>query len=323
MKRRRISYNRSDKKVVSITPVNSPTDKKEVDYFPETISGTFNIPKKLKITLTNKNEGKTVYFYKDKSLDFIIGKTDDGIVHTSAFFTILIDITSSMQPFIDSALSEIKNIVNTAHKSHEKEWEKIYDKVEHKTYFSIIAYRDFSDTNKIKILNYTDDISKIEYIMNFLNAKGGNDIPEDILGAFDIALTEHIKTAAISIFDKKYITSKFILICDDPCHGQKYNAGFYDTHPEPEEKVDKEWKRIFNIMTNLNINLQVMYINENSKYMIDKFKILYDTDTHKIDIQNMMLQAKEILDISINTPVTICDRFRDTAHEHITQSLTY
>ena len=63
---------------------------------------------------------------------------------------IILDVTSSMGPWIKACKDEIKMIIN----SIESSFQGIKIRV------SIIAYRDHNDSNKIEKLDFTEDLAQ-------------------------------------------------------------------------------------------------------------------------------------------------------------------
>ena len=84
---------------------------------------------------------------------------------------------------------------------------------------SFVGYRDISDAKRFEIIDFTNDIEKVQNFIGKLTATGGGDACEDITGGFDKALKLNWKA------ESRYA----IQICDYPCHGAKYhnNCGDY------------------------------------------------------------------------------------------------
>lgn len=76
-----------------------------------------------------------------------------------------------------------------------------------------VGYRDFSDKNNQFVLkNFTPYIENIKDLLNGIQATGGGDRAEDIIGAFKKAQQFTHKDGILQIF----------LICDAPSHGKAY-----------------------------------------------------------------------------------------------------
>lgn len=71
------------------------------------------------------------------------------------------------------------------------------------------------------MFQFSSDVNKCEKFLNLLEADGGGDTPEDMAGAFNLALEQDW------ISQCKYA----ILIADAPCHGKQYHD-HDDTYPK-------------------------------------------------------------------------------------------
>ena len=123
----------------------------------------------------------------------------------------IMDLTGSMGVWLEEAKKSIKNII-----------EEITDNNPgSKIRISFIGYRDFIEINeerKYYSKEFTENIDDINNYISTLNCSGGGDIPEDIVGALNLAFNMKWESNA------KYA----ILVCDAPCHGRKYHNVSYD-----------------------------------------------------------------------------------------------
>jgi hypothetical protein len=100
---------------------------------------------------------------------------------------------------------------------------------------AVVGYRDHKDVGmEYSCLDFTSDAEKVKDFIKNQIPMGGDDIPEDIAGAFNLALKQSWKSTA------KYA----ILITDAPCHGKEKYHYVYDSYPEgdphghdPEKQV--------------------------------------------------------------------------------------
>ena len=93
----------------------------------------------------------------------------------------MLDCTGSMASYIAGAKNDIQNIVDTITSSYEN-----------KIRVAFIAYRDHCDgAKRIERLDFTENISDFQSFVGSLEATGGGDAPEDVLGGLEatIALT--------------------------------------------------------------------------------------------------------------------------------------
>ena len=141
----------------------------------------------------------------------------------------LCDCTGSMQTYINSVKSELKNIIDFILENNPYADIKI----------SFVGYRDISDKKRFEIIDFTSDIDSIKNFIGNIIAEGGADLPEDLAGGLNklIEMNWREKSA-------KYA----IIITDAPCHGVKYfkSLGISDYYPKgdpngliPEDLIEK------------------------------------------------------------------------------------
>ena len=89
---------------------------------------------------------------------------------------------------------------------------------------------------------------------------GGGDIPEDVVGALEVALGFSHQSPTLSIF----------MVCDAPCHGNDYHECRYDDHPEqPKDYLEKVVER-FNLIQGTEAYFTVLQLNESTDIMYTK-----------------------------------------------------
>lgn len=116
----------------------------------------------------------------------------------------MLDCTSSMQPYIDSAKTKLLDILyDTENKFHKCRIECAF-----------IGYRDFKDKEKFVVIDFTKNFKKIEDTIKNIKATGGDDICEDVAGAYDIASALEWSAPVRCLFH----------ITDAPNHGLEYHS---------------------------------------------------------------------------------------------------
>ena len=214
---------------------------------------------------------------------------EDQCINQMKFNILFIfDITSSMGKYLnlfrenyDKIIKEIKNKCPLA----------IF-------YFGFIGYKDIKDleeNDEYIDLDFTFLYENIYKKIKDIQAEGGDDIPEDVSGAFEMALNKSWNKGTNIIF----------LVTDSPCHGLKYHDldqnvdNFKDNFPEENYKyeINKEFKRkkieeLVEEFVEKNINLICLDINDITKKMFkmfeDKYKaknkdILFSTSKEKLN----------------------------------------
>ena len=180
----------------------------------------------------------------------------------------IMDLTGSMGVWLDEAKKSIKNII-----------EEITDNNPgSKIRISFIGYRDFLEINEERKYNskeFTENIDEINNFISKLNCSGGGDVPEDIVGALNLAFNMKWESNA------KYA----ILVCDAPCHGRKYHNVSYDRF----EQGDPNGITLEDIMKKFyekGITFYCLEIDSSTEKMFKIMKEVYN-DNEKFHIEKL------------------------------------
>ena len=180
----------------------------------------------------------------------------------------IFDITSSMEKHI---------------RYFEKNFNSIFEKIKMNCplsliYTGFIGYKDINDLelgDEYVDIEFTLFHNKLKDQIKNIQAEGGDDIPEDVAGAFGMALNKKWNNGTNIIF----------LVTDAPCHGTKYHDldqkvdNLKDNFPYEEYKdykIEKIEKLVEKIVER-NFNLICLDINHNNtkkmfKMFEDKYK---------------------------------------------------
>ncbi|CAF4642547.1 unnamed protein product, partial [Rotaria sp. Silwood2] len=131
-----------------------------------------------------------------------------------------IDCTGSMSRWLSATKVQMKIIISEIKKKIVEKFPSLKLKLS----FAIVAFRDINDMKPFETLDFTDDDRKVINFLNQLTAYGGNDLPEDVLGALDQCL--NLKNWSKS--NARFI----ILITDAPGHGGDLNGDPSDRYPD-------------------------------------------------------------------------------------------
>ncbi|KAK1831889.1 hypothetical protein QBC39DRAFT_330439 [Podospora conica] len=128
----------------------------------------------------------------------------------------LIDTTSSMSPSIKAAKNQVRSIVDDI---------KVTFLNEADVRVGIVSYKDHDDDPNIEFLDFTPDVDKVHAFLSDLEAVGGGDTPEDVLGGLQQAVNA----------SWKHQTRCIIHIADAPPHGTALHdfGSDDDDYPEP------------------------------------------------------------------------------------------
>jgi hypothetical protein len=153
----------------------------------------------------------------DQVLDFL-----NQVDKINALF--LIDLTGSMGAHLDEAKKSMTNV-----------YRKILLSSPHaRLSVSIIGYRDYDNNSNIsphyEILPFTESISTIATFMANLEATGGTDDAEDVVGALAQALDQD--------WTRNGAGTKVLLhIADAPCHGSLFHSPeLTDRYPDGDPR---------------------------------------------------------------------------------------
>lgn len=155
--------------------------------------------------------------------------------------------------------------------------------------FSFVGYRDLSDTNQYIVYQFTPNPKKLEYYINMVQADGGGDTPENVLGGIDKVFT----------LDWQSKTRIMYHICDAPPHGTRFHTSD-DNYPDYNEFHESN----------------LMPILEEKKILYYFGKINYSTD-NMIDIFNKYLKDQQIVVMDNSNMKYMLDSFFDSIKRSI------
>ena len=246
---------------------------KKLKLIQEKINGEI-ISKKLNIPKFNFNTllDDINLFEKLKQNKIIENSNIPDVCIEQIKFNILFifDITSSMGKYIEEFKNKYYKIIEDLEKNCPLSL----------IYLGFIGYKDIGDLelgDEYIDIDFTLLYEKIFERIENIQAEGGDDIPEDVSGAFEMALKKSWNSGTNIIF----------LITDSPCHGTKY----HDLDQKVEALKDRfkaelytdvieEFRRekIENLVEKFverNFNLICLNIHENTKKMFNMFQEKY------------------------------------------------
>ncbi|KAK6361727.1 hypothetical protein TWF730_005441 [Orbilia blumenaviensis] len=171
----------------------------------------------------------------------------------------LIDTTGSMASYIEAAKNQIKSIVKDIKAAFLNEAE---------VRIAVVGYKDHSDSPNIQFLDFTSTVDQVYTFLTTLNASGGADTPEDVLGGIQQALSA----------SWAYQTRCIIHIADAPPHGRTlHDLGDYsDSYPDPgSEPHGLTHLPLLSKMVERRINYVLLRIHDNTDRMAFEFLQMY------------------------------------------------
>ena len=176
---------------------------------------------------------------------------------TSLDLLFIMDITGSMNIFIDEAKNNLINIINRI----------ISECPGININLGFIGYRDIEEFSigDYSDIDFTQNYEYVQEVIEGVWAYGGGDFPEDIAGAFEMTLNKTWTSNA-----------RFaILVADAPCHGEICYSGFYyDDYPDGIPGRRNITDLVEELAEN-QISLFCMRIRAETEKMFELFKSIY------------------------------------------------
>ncbi len=144
--------------------------------------------------------------------------------------------------------------------------------MEYFAFFSNIPRQwKFHDNVNYSNIDFTPNYEKIRDIINKIEPDGGDDIPEDVLGAFELCLQKSWKSNNKIAF----------LITDSPCHGEQYH-NLNNRNEEIDNYIndniyEKEMDDVIRQFFEKCITLFCLKLHKNTQKMFEKFKEIYES----------------------------------------------
>ena len=207
-----------------------------------------------------KKEIETTNEKNNKIKEEIKIKTEDMINRTRFDILFIVDITNSINTYLDDIKNNFRDMIN-----------KINNNCPTATiYIGFIGYTDFSELylgdEYINIdFKIKSEAKEIDEKIKNLESHGGGDEAEDLAGAFKLALDKNWKGF-----------SRFaILATDAPCHGKEFHSedvGDNYLQGDPEKRNIKEFVKSF---AENNISLFCAKFNDATEQMYKIFEEEY------------------------------------------------
>jgi hypothetical protein len=176
-----------------------------------------------------------------------------------------------MGTWIDAARNKILDLLEDLCEKHQN----------FKIYVAFGGYRDFGD--EYYYIDFTDDHRKIHTTLMSIDAIGGDDIPEDVGGAYNWAASLNWKADVRAVFH----------IGDAPNHGELYHDTFIeDAFPEGHPLVNLREEVLK--LAEKNVDLTVFRLNRTTDIMFGLMKKEYEkVNRDKFRIVNFMTSEED------------------------------
>ena len=205
---------------------------------------------------------------------------DDIIKQSRLNLLFIMDITNSMDAYLLQAKNHIIDMINKIQ----------IECAGCEILLGFIAYKDFSDLDlgeKYINLEFTKEYESIKKNIEFLEAEGGGDTPEDLCGALALAKEKN--------WNGK--TRFAILVTDSPCHGEKYHdlkGEQKDNYPngDREGRIIEDYIKFF---AENEISLFCLKINSTTDKMFKIFEKTYESNKSQDSKNKFMVQKADKL----------------------------
>ncbi|TGJ79403.1 hypothetical protein E0Z10_g9349 [Xylaria hypoxylon] len=188
----------------------------------------------------------------------------------------LIDTTSSMASYIEAAKNQVRGIMGDIKAAFLKESD---------VRISVVGYKDHADTPNVQFLDFTPSIDQVSQFLNQLDAVGGGDTPEDVLGG--------VRQALHASWSQQ--TRCIVHIADAPAHSRalhdlhETNDDYYKPGSEPHGLT---YEPLFRKLIQLNINYALLRINSLTDRMSLAFSRVYDPTSAEVKLHKLNIYYK-------------------------------
>lgn len=167
---------------------------------------------------------------------------------------LMMDCTASMKPWIVAAKERLIDSLRTINQQ--------YPDYEIKVAF--IGYRDYNDSEKMILVDFTKDHHKVKNRISIIQAEGGEDAAEDVAGAYRVA-------ASLEWYADVRL---MVHICDAPAHGLSYHAPAYnDDHQDDDYRNPLEPH--VELLAEKRVDIDIIELNDSTNIMVDVIRRSY------------------------------------------------
>lgn len=167
---------------------------------------------------------------------------------------LMMDCTASMRPWIVAAKERLVESLRSIKQSYP----------EYSIDVAFIGYRDYTDYEKMILVDFTEDHKIVKNRISTIQAKGGDDEAEDVAGAYRLA-------ASLNWYANVRL---MVHICDAPAHGMTYHVPDYDDdHPEDDYRnpLEPHVERL----ADKRVDIDIIELNETTNIMVDVIRRSY------------------------------------------------
>ena len=175
----------------------------------------------------------------------------------------VLDCTKSMKDYIRMVMEKAQDIIKTLKSKFGGFSIRI----------AVLGYRDFFDKGRFEILDFRNDVEEVKKFLAGIEAIGGDDVAEDVNGAFQKLMKLSWESA----------TRVVVHIADAPCHGKDFHDLKWDEdlyHSSKNEK-DVDYELIFENFKKKMLNYVFLKIKNLTDKMFAEFQKIYKRSGEK------------------------------------------
>lgn len=189
----------------------------------------------------------------------------------------MLDCTASMQRWIDAAKDKIVDTLDNIYQRYPN----------YKISAAFIGYRDFHDADQFIKIDFTTDIRQLQSSIIDVLAEGGDDVCEDVAGAYRFANGLEWHADVRCLFH----------IADAPNHGSEYHEEHIeDDYPNGHPYIDL--KQEVRELSHKNVDLTVFNVKETTEIMYQMMRNIYRASRPDgfsvVNLQNLRYVANDV-----------------------------
>ena len=219
----------------------------------------------------------------------------DVEAQTSLDLLFIMDITGSMGTFLQAAKNNLINIINRI----------ILECPGIDINIGFIGYRDIYEFSfgGYSEIDFTKNYTYVKEIIDSVYADGGADAPEDIAGAFEMALNKTWKNNARIA----------VLVADAPCHGIECHDNYYDDDYPNGIPGRRNITDLVEELADSNISLYCMRITYDTEIMFEMFEKIYQKHKNiEFRVEDMDYSEQKFADVIVEAASKVYVNQRNT-----------
>jgi hypothetical protein len=193
---------------------------------------------------------------------------------------IVMDITGSMQSWINSARDTVLGAFDTIQKQYPNSHIRL----------GLVCYRDIGDDERYVLHPLTENISDVQRVLKEVVAKGGDDAAEDVAGALENVL-EIFREPRPSISPIRTV----LFVTDAPAHGLRYHhITVADRFPKGDPDGREPYDQIREL-AEMDVDMTVFRVNSTVDKMIEEFEMAYKNTEGTLTVLDVTKQCSPFL----------------------------